>query len=105
MRNWNSQMNGEDAPVERTSVIRTTGRNAAYSLGLSLGFAFALSLVYTLMSLVLDFMNNQTVGVGIVVQRIWLLFKTTSWCAAPIVFLISFALMQRFKLNPSDPGR
>ncbi|MBA3351510.1 MAG: hypothetical protein H0U23_03640 [Blastocatellia bacterium] len=76
-----------------------TGRNAAYALGLAIGAAFVLSLLYTVMSLILDTMNREAVGVWAVLERIWILFRTTLICAAPAVFLLSFALLQRLKLK------
>jgi hypothetical protein len=84
---------------ERPSMMSITGRNAAYALGLALGAAFALSLVYTLMSLILDTLNRQAFHFSVVVGRIFELFKVTAACAGPIVFLISFALLQRFKIK------
>jgi hypothetical protein len=84
---------------ESPSLMSITGRNAAYSLTLGLGAAFVLALAYTLMSLILDAMNTHTADVGTILRRTWLLFKTTSVCAAPIVFIISFALLQRLKIK------
>lgn len=80
-------------------MMSITGRNAAYALGLALGAAFALSLAYTLMSLLLDTLNKQPVEFSVVFGRVVGFFQVTAICAAPVVFLISFALLQRFKIK------
>lgn len=81
------------------TLMNQTGRNAAYALGLALGAALALSLVYTLMSLLLDTLNKQPIDFSVVIGRVVELFKVTTVCAGPIIFLISFALFQRFKIK------
>lgn len=84
--------------------MKQTGRNAAYALGLSLAVAFALSLGYTLLSLIADTMDRREIDVWSIPGRVFDFFRVTSICAAPIVFLISFALLQRHRLKYPRPS-
>ena len=81
------------------TLMNQTGRNAAYALGLSLGVAFAFGLGYTLLSLIGDTMDRKQIDFWSIPTRVFGFFQLTSICVAPIVFLISFALLQRHRIK------
>jgi hypothetical protein len=80
------------------SLMAITGRNAFAALLLALIVAFLLSVAYTLLSLFADAIDHREIEFWIIPQKIWFFFKTMSICAAPIVFIISFGLLQRVKI-------
>ena len=97
----NMQTDSEQGRVEdaEPTLMSQTGRNAAYAVGLALGVAFAFSLAYTLLSLIGDTVDRKQIDFWTIPTRVFGFFQVTSICAAPIVFLISFALLQRHKIK------
>ncbi len=86
------------------TLMSQTGRNAAYALGLSLGVAFALGLGYTFMTLIADTVDKKSIDLWSIPKRVFGFFQVTSICAAPIVFLISFALLQKTRIKYRRPS-
>ena len=89
----------EELEQQSQSMMSVTGRNAAYALGLSLGVGFVFALAYTFMSVIADSVDGKVTGIWILFERILGFFQVTGVCISPIVFIISFALLQRLKIK------
>jgi ABC-type transporter Mla maintaining outer membrane lipid asymmetry permease subunit MlaE len=82
-----------------TSLISITGRNALKALGVSLLVVLLLTCLYSLMAAVLYRSEFADYGVRIFMSRVANIAFTLLIFAGGPVFLISFALLQRFKIK------
>ena len=89
--------------MSQESEIKITGKNFLIALLIAFIITIILTFVYSCMAFVLNFDTKEEISIsGIItyfIQPFVNLFKTVGICFAPIVFLLSFALLQRFRIK------
>jgi hypothetical protein len=81
------------------SQIQMTGRNALIAVGIALGITVILTAVYALIGAVLYRVNGDEVSLSWVLNDALSIFKLIGFCGAPILFILAFALLQRFRIR------
>jgi hypothetical protein len=81
------------------SQIRMTGRNALIAVGIALAITVIVTAVYVLMGTVLYRVNGDDVSLSWVLNDAVNLFKLIGFCGAPVLFILAFALLQRFRIR------
>lgn len=80
---------------------RTSGQNFLYALGITCLVSGGLGLVYFLIFVAGDLLQNTQAGsIEWSISRAWFAFQTTFICSGPLVLILSFALLQRFRIKP-----
>ncbi len=89
--------------MSQNSRMNITGKNFLIALLIAFIITVALTFIYSCMASFLNFNTKEDVNVSAVItylsQAFVSLFKSVGMCAAPIIFLISFALLQRFRIK------
>ena len=67
------------------------------ALILSLAVVFLLSVIYSLMAITTDRIAENEFDLGFAIRRTFGLFRMLIMCPGPIIFICTFALMQRFR--------
>ena len=80
------------------SLTRITGKSALYSLGIALIGVFILSLLYGLISTGVNTFESGQFDVWKFLGSIVGFFQVLGLCVGPVIFLLSFALLQRLRL-------
>ena len=81
------------------TLTRITGKSVLYSLGIALIGVVLLAFVYGLMNTIVRVWNGgEQVELGTFLFDVFGFFKLMGVCAGPIIFLLSFALLQRIRL-------
>lgn len=90
MENENSKMN-------------TTGKNLLVALLIALVITFGIVLIYLFMAVLVNLSGKNNIEfaeITVTLRRMFLpLFQTVGMCVAPIIFLLAFALLQRFRIK------
>ena len=83
-----------------------TGKSALQALGIAIIGVLLLTVIYTLMAAVFDmteaYFETNTLGsieLASTFRRAVDLVKTLGICAGPVIFLLAFALLQRFRIR------
>jgi len=89
--------------MAQNSRMNTTGKNFVFAVLAAFAAAFVMTIIYSLMAIFVDATANGNFDLaaelGIVTQRFFYIFKTVGFCVVPVVFLIAFALLQRFRIK------
>lgn len=84
------------------SRINLTGKNFLIALSIALAATVILAFIYMLMGSIVAGSAGTFNSVSVfeyISKSFYLFFKTIGICIAPIVFLIAFALLQRFRIK------
>jgi len=83
--------------------MNIAGKNFLIALLIAFTITFILTFIYSCMASLVNFNTKDDVNVFAVInylsQSFVSLFKAVGMCAAPIIFLLSFALLQRFRIK------
>ena len=83
--------------------INITGKNALIALLVAFIATIVLTIIYSSMALFFYFDGNNNISITGITDYLRKAFAQTfkqiSLCAVPIVFLLSFALLQRFRVK------
>ena len=79
--------------------MQLTGRSAMRALGIALVGVVVLTAIYSLMAAFLDATSAGKFDLGLLLKRATGLFQAIGMCAGPILFILSFALLQRFRIR------
>ena len=90
--------NTEENP-RQLSLIELTGRNALTALGITLFVTLLLTLAYSLLAVFADIVEKHAFDIQIFIAQGWMFFRTIGICAGPILLILAFALLQRFRLK------
>jgi flagellar biosynthesis protein FliR len=89
--------------MSQNSRMQITGKNFLIALLIAFTITVILTFIYSCMASFLNFNTKEDVNISAVInylsQSFVSLFKFVGMCAAPIIFLLSFALLQRFNLT------
>jgi len=92
--------------MSQNSRMSITGKNSLIALLIAFTLTVVLTFIYSCMASFLNFNTTEDVNVLAVIdslsQAFVSLFKFVGMCAAPIVFLLSFALLQRFRIKDNS---
>ena len=83
---------------DRPSLMSISGRNAFWALVVGLIANLALLIFVLIIRAAMDFAENRPMDVWLVITGFGESFATIGICVVPIVFLLTFALLQRIKL-------
>lgn len=90
MENENSRMN-------------ITGKNFLIALVIALIITFVIVLIYLFMAVLVNLSGKNNIELAEItgiLQRIFLpIFQTVGMCVAPVIFLLAFVLLQRFRIK------
>ena len=81
------------------SMMQITGRNALTALGVGLGFAVLITCLYLVLGSFSLLEEPVNFTFGSLLSEAVRLFEHVSLCTVPIGFLVSFALLQRFRIK------
>ncbi|MDM7921544.1 MAG: hypothetical protein QUS14_04515 [Pyrinomonadaceae bacterium] len=92
--------------AETRSTMSITGKSALQALGIAIIGVLLLTVIYTLMGAVFDmtaaYFETNTPG-SFELESAFLraidFVKTLGICAGPVIFLLTFALLQRFRIR------
>ena len=82
------------------SRMQVTGRNALVAVLIAFVLVTLLTCLYAFMGVTLSKLNGDETSLPWILEQTIGMFKMVGLCAGPIVFLLSFALLQRFRINP-----
>lgn len=89
--------------MTQNSRMNITGKNFLFALLIALIITLAITMIYLLMSLFLSLNGKEKVDIteamNILRQMFLPIFQTIGICVAPIVFLLTFALLQRIRIK------
>ncbi len=89
--------------MSQNSRMQITGKNFLIALLIAFTITVILTFIYSCMASFLNFNTKEDVNISAVInylsQSFVSLFKFVGMCAAPIIFLLSFALLQRFRIK------
>ncbi len=78
------------------SRTQITGKSAIYALGIALIGVILLSVMYAVMAIAVRFYETGQLSFGF--SDLFGFVATVGVCAGPILFILSFALLQRIRL-------
>ena len=81
------------------SLTGLTGLNALIAPGIAILVTFLLTLAYSLLAVFADIVEEHAFDIQIFIARGWVLFRTIGVCAGPMLLILAFALLQRFRLK------
>lgn len=83
--------------------INISGKNALIALLIAFIVTLILAGIYALMALFIYVNSDNTINVANVINYFgkifWQMIKQVGFCALPIIFILSFALLQRFRIK------
>lgn len=79
--------------------MKITGKNFLIALLIAFIITVILTVVYLCAAFLLNLNTTQEFNVSVIVTYLTQGFVTVGVCFAPIVFLLSFALLQRFRIK------
>ena len=83
--------------------INVTGKNALVALLIAFIITIVVTIIYSLMALFFYFDGNNNISIagmtGYLGKAFVQTLKQIGLCALPVVFLLSFALLQRFRVK------
>ena len=82
--------------------MNTTGKNFLIALSVAVVITTVLTAIYTLMAAMIASSDGTFNSISVIEwagAKFFSLFKMIGVCAVPIVFLITFALLQRFRIK------
>ena len=82
--------------------MNITGKNFLIALSVAVIVTTVLTAIYTLMASIIASSVGTFNSISVIewaVAKFFSLFKMVGVCAVPIVFLITFALLQRFRIK------
>jgi len=83
--------------------MSVTGNSFFIALLTAFAITVILTAIYSCMALFLNFNTKEDVNISAVItylsQAFVSLFKFVGMCAAPIIFILTFALLQRFRVK------
>ena len=89
--------------MAQDSRMSITGKNFLIALLIAFAVTGILTVIYSCMGLFLNFNAKEDVDFWAVItylgQSFISLFKFVGTCAAPIIFILTFALLQRFRVK------
>ena len=77
--------------------IRITGRNALIALAIAVAITWVVAAVYAIIGAVIHLTNDDEVSLSWALHDAIGIFKVIGFCGAPILFILAFALLQRFR--------
>lgn len=84
---------------EQKSYMSITGRSAIYALGIAIAVVILLMILYSLMSILIEFFEATTFDFTLFFNRAFFVLKLVGLFVTPIVFILAFALLQRFRIK------
>lgn len=80
-------------------LIRLTDNNLLLAVLIGLITVLILTGIYNLMWIAADIFDSKPFFIENVISRAIVLIRTVGLCVGPIVFILAFALLQRFRLQ------
>ena len=88
-----------DKDVYIPRAMGITGKSALYALGIALIGVVLLTMVYSLMAAIVGTSSSGEFDIGLLLGRAYGFIQVLGLCAGPVIFLLSFALLQRFRIR------
>ena len=76
-----------------------TGGSALYALCIAAIGVVLLTVIYSLMAAVVDTSSSGKFEFGLFLGRAYGFIQVLGICAGPVIFILSFALLQRFRIR------
>jgi hypothetical protein len=89
--------------MSHDSRINITGKNAVIALLTAFIITIVLTIIYSLMALFIHVNSDNVITIANITSYLgkifWQILKQVGFCALPVVFILSFDLLQRFRIK------